>query len=271
MGRLLALENGVDISAIMILVLVRKFAWSLLPLGLLPSLLAIGDPLDDLEKVATEWAKTRGETVREETEWRTQRELLESLIKAQEEKIQPLEAKLETVKQKMAKEETENETLASRNAACVEQLKRFEGSIGVLDAELAKLRPLLPPRLSSALDLAYRSLANPALPANERMQLTLSVLNRCVQFSKILTCGDEIISIEGGTQKLLKTVYLGLSVGYAWDRVSGTAWTGHPASSGWKWELAPDAAAAVSAFITAYGDKAEPHYINLRAQTGHKL
>jgi hypothetical protein len=135
---------------------------------------------------------------------------------------------------------------------------------------LIQLRPLLPPRLSEALELPYRSLAGTELGPSERMQITMTVLNRCAQFNRLVTCGQEVVTIEGEPgPKSLEVIYWGLSRGYALDRAAGKVWLGAPGPKGWQWEAQPEAFPQVARLIAVYNDKAEPEFAAVPAKLGH--
>ncbi len=236
-------------------------------LGLALALRAENPSLDKLERLASEWIKVRSEISRLEEEWSLQRSLLESMIKLQDQRVEPLEMRREELKQRIEKARLDTESQSSKNADLHGQLKEFETSVINLDKKLIELRPKLPPRLSVALDLAYRSIGSEATPPSERMQLTMTILNRCLQFNRCVTCGDEVVAIPGEKEKLMKTVYLGLTVGYAWDCLSGKTWLGHATAAGWKWEFCAEAAQALPAFVAAHDDKAEPGFVGLPAET----
>jgi len=230
------------------------------------------EPLGTLEKVSSEWVKTRVETVRAETEWASQRELLGSMVKALEERARSLEEKRDLVKAKTAKDRSEVESMEATNSASAESLKTVEAGLKVMAEKLVQLRPQLPPRLSAALELPFRSIAESTLPPSERMQLTMTILNRCAQFNRTISSGDDVVAIDGEAKpKLLQTIYWGLSHGYAWDRTTGKTWIGSPKPNGWQWELCPQATKAVSALIATNSEKAEPEFVAVPARAGHSL
>jgi len=230
------------------------------------------EPLSSLEKVSSDWVKTRAETVRAETEWAAQRELLESMVRANEERAVVLEGKRGFLKANTAKDRSELNGMQATNQTSTEQLQGVETSLKALDEKLINLKEQLPPRLASALELPYRSLAEPNLAPGDRMQLTMTILNRCTQFNRTISCSEEIVTIAGEAQpKLLQTIYWGLSHGYAWDRATGKTWLGAPTPAGWRWATCPEAAKAVGVLIATYNEKAEPEFIAVPARAGHKL
>ena len=238
---------------------------------LLPASSAAGpDSIETVEKAAREWVNIRAETVRLESDWRTQHELLASMVAALGDRAQALEERRGNLMAKTARDRDEFEAMAAKNKAADDDLRAADAQLKTLDGKLVQLRPLLPPRLSAALELPFRSLGRPDLDPGERMQLTMAVLNRCVQFNRTITCGEEVLTVEGEPgARVLEVIYWGLSHGYALDRTAGKAWFGAPGAEGWRWTPCPDAARQVADLITIYNDKAEPDFIAVPGRLGH--
>ena len=230
------------------------------------------DPLAPGEKAAGEWIKTRLETTRIENAWTADRPLLESTVGGLKDRAQGLEEKRDLLKAKSAKDRGEIESMEGKNKAASDDLRAAETRLRALVGQLIELRPSLPPRLSEALEMSYKSLANPALPTGERMQLAMTVLNRCVLFDRTITSGEEVLSIDGDSgAKSLDVIYWGLSHGYALDRAAGKAWYGSPGPRGWQWEASPDGAKPVGRLIAIYNDKADPDFVAVPAMLRQPL
>lgn len=253
----------------------RRVRWLLLPALLIATLTRAepeADPLEPGEKAASEWIKIRLETARLESAWTSERPLLESTVNGLKDHAQSLEDKRVLLMATTAKDREEIETLQAKNKAAAEDLRAAEAGLQALAGKLNELRPALPPRLSDALDLSYRSLGNAKMSTGERMQLTVTMLNRCLQFKRTVTCGEEILTINGEEgAKSLEVIYWGLSHGYALDRVSGRAWYGSPGTHGWQWEARPEAVGAVTKLIAIYNDKADPDFVPVPATLGQPV
>ncbi len=230
------------------------------------------NPLEPGEKAAGEWIKVRLETARIEGDWLSSRPLLESTVNGLKDRADLLEEKRDHLKAKTAKDREEIDSLKEKNQAAAEDLKATEDRLGALSSKLIELRPMLPPRLSEALELPYRSISNPALGAGDRMQLVMTMLNRCALFNHTVTCGEEVLAIEGeqGT-KSLEVIYWGLAHAYALDRAAGKAWYGSPGPRGWQWEPRPEAVKSVTRLVAVYNDKADPDFVAVPASVGQPL
>ncbi len=247
--------------------LVRQPGWLLL--GLLVPFLAFADddPLRTAERAAEKWVDLRTANVRLESEWAAQKPLLESFTLALNNRIEALQTKKDFLAAKTAKDTDELGTLESANRAALADTQAAEARSKVIAAQLLQLRPALPPRLSAALEMSYRSLAKPDATVNERMQIAATVLARCGQFNRDISFGQEPLVVPGETgERVLEVIYWGLGQGYALDRSAGKAWVGRPESGTWTWKPAPDAVAAVTTLIAVQQDKADPRFVALPAQ-----
>jgi Protein of unknown function (DUF3450) len=251
--------------------IVSNTCW-VLCLTLLPLRVLAADSIESVEKAATEWVKTRAEAARLQSEWNSQQELLASTVKALNERAQTLEEKRDSLKAKTAKDRDEVETAQKKNLTAAADLQAAETHLTELRDRLIQLRPSLPPRLSEALELAYRSLAAADLGSSERMQATMTVLNRCVQFNRTITYTDEVLTLEGESgAKSYEVIYWGLSHGYALDRTARKVWLGSAGPKGWRWEAHAEAAPQVVDLIAVFKDKAEPEFAPVPAQLAHSF
>jgi FtsZ-binding cell division protein ZapB len=259
----------------MILPPARRYQLFLLPSLLLAATLGAApdtDPIEPGEKAASEWIRTRLETTRIEGEWTTDRPLLESTVNGLKERAQSLEEKRDLLRAKTAKDREDTEALESKNKAATDDLNAVGARLQTLVGQLGELRASLPPRLSEALDLSYRSLASTSLTAGERMQLAMTILNRCSLFNRTVTCGEEVLTVDGETGATsLDVIYWGLSHGYALDRAAGKAWYGSPGPHGWRWQPATEAARPIARLIAIYNDKADPDFVSVPAMLGQPM
>jgi hypothetical protein len=228
---------------------------------------AEAEPMVAVENAATEWVKMRAETVRVQDEWDAERGLLASTVQGFKERAEKLEAERDHLRAKTAEERDEIETLANKKEVGAADLAAAEGKLKALDLKLQALRPRLPPRLAEALELSFRSLTNPELSPGERMQLTMTVLNRCAQFNGTVNAGEEVLQFDGEpAPQAVEVIYWGLSHGYALDRATGKAWFGAPGAERWTWTANPAAVAPVEKLIAIYYDKHDPELVLVPAR-----
>jgi hypothetical protein len=225
------------------------------------------DPVETLEKAAGDWVKVRAETGRIESEWNSQQRLLQSMADALKDRADAAEATRDMLLAKTAKDRGDLADLDTAIKKSAAGLQDVEAHLKAMDARLPELRPSLPPRLNDALELPYRSLASTDLTVGERMQLTMAVLSRCIEFNRTITCDSEVLTLAAGQNpQLLEVIYWGLSHGYALDRASGKAWYGSPGPKGWQWEPIPDGAGKVAQLIAVYRGENEPRFVEVPAR-----
>lgn len=223
---------------------------------------AAADPLDEVDQSAREWIKLRVEATRLDTAWRSERELVESTVGALKERATQLEEKLELIRAKTAKDREDFAALRTKNKEAIDDLQAGEARLKALTDRLLVLRPSLPPRLAEALEMSYRSIAAPGLPFGERMQLAINVLNRCAQFNRMVTAGEDVLTLEGEPEaKSLEVIYWGLSHGYAIDRSAQKAWLGAPGPTGWRWEPRPEAFNGIAQLLAVARSQGDPDFV----------
>lgn len=245
----------------------RLFGGLLLPvLAPLPTF-GEDDALRTVEQAAEKWVDLRTATTRLETDWATQKPLLESFTRALADRIQALETKRDFLAAKTARDTEELAALESANRGALADIQAAETRVQAVTTQLLQLRAALPPRLSAALEMSYRSLAKPGAPVGERMQLATTVLARCLQFNRDISFGQEPLVLPGESgERVVEVIYWGLGQGYALDRNAGKAWVGRPENGAWAWTPRPEAVEAVAALIAIQQDKADPRFVPLPAQ-----
>lgn len=224
------------------------------------------DSLASADKAAHDWLTLRAETVRLDTEWRTQREVLASLAVTLGERAKLAEEKRDLAKAKAGQEAQDLDDLRAKNRAASDDLKSCDARLQSLSQRLLALRPKLPPRLSDALDLSYRTLGSATAATTERMQVAMNVLNRCAEFDREVSVSKDILTLDGEpADTYFEVIYWGLNRGYAIDRASHKAWLGTPGPERWEWQAKPDAYAAVVKLMAIASDQVEPDWVAVPA------
>ncbi len=225
------------------------------------------DPIEAVGKTASEWVNTRAETVRIETDWARNRALLTGTLAGLKDRAERLQEQRDQLLANTAEQRDEQTDLNARLTLARDNLKATEAGLQTLTERVLRLRPQLPPRLSDALDLSYRSLAGNEASPSERMQLVMTVLNRCAQFNLSITHGDETLTLPGEAgPKSVEVIYWGLSHGYALDRVAGRVWLGTPSTGTWAWAPLDGAAEAVKELMAIRRDEADPRIVTVPAR-----
>lgn len=228
------------------------------------TVLALATPLKQVQTAAAEWADLRSETTRLETEWMTEKALLTASVANLNSQADQLDLQHQSLVAATTKERQQLENLTAANQQRSEELTRASAHIEQLAAQLTALRPSLPPRLSAALDLPFRSIASPDLSPADRMRHTMAILNRCQQFDRTFVLAEEVLTTTPGeAPRLLEVVYFGLAQACALDRSAGEAFMGRPVQGEWQWENVPGLAEAATRLIAVRLDEIPPEFVNL--------
>ncbi len=235
--------------------------------GLAATAAHAADPIEEVGKTASEWVKTRAETVRLTTAWTQDRTMLAGTLEGLKDRATRLQEKRDHLLAATADERAEQATLTTKLAGSRDSLHETEARLQTLVDQVIHLRPMLPPRLSEALEMSYRSLAGKDASPGERTQWVFTILNRCAQFNLGITQGEEVLTLAGEPgAKSVEVIYWGLSHGYALDRAAGKVWLGSPGATGWQWEPLEGAAPAVSELIAIRRDQATPQLVLVPAR-----
>lgn len=221
--------------------------------------LAADEPVEAVQRAASEWARLRSEAVHLRRAWDEQRETLDASVVALQARLTTLTQERDALDAELRTASIHFEELEPRNAEAHAALDTAAQRLERLAQALVALRPFLPPRLSSGLELPYRSLQDPALGPAERTQHIITILNRCTAFNRVYTFGEAEIRAEDTAEtRLFEVLYAGLSHAYALDRARGVALFGHPGETGWVWESRPEAADATARLIAVFQEKRDP-------------
>lgn len=225
------------------------------------------DPIEEVGKTASEWVKTRAETSRLATAWTQDRQLLTSTTNGLKERTTQLTEKRDHLLAVTADERTEQANLAAKLTESRENLRATDARLLALTDRVLHLRPMLPPRLSEALEMSYRSLGNKEASSGERMQWVTTILNRCAQFNLSITQEEEVLTLAGEPgPKSVEVIYWGLSHAYALDRTTNKAWFGAPGASRWEWEPLAGTAPSIATLIAIRHDKDTPQLVTVPAR-----
>ncbi|MBT5902414.1 MAG: DUF3450 family protein [Opitutaceae bacterium] len=228
---------------------------------------AFANPLTDLQKSAAKWSQIRSETSRLESDWVAERSVLKASISGLNIEADQLELEQRALASEAQKHTEEINALTARNQANDAAIAQTVDRLATLSGELIALRPALPPRLSHALDLPFRTIAQDDLKPADRMRHTMAILNRCQQFDQTFVMTEEVLPVEkGGEDRLLEIVYWGLSQACALDRSANETFIGRPVDGVWRWVPAPGLAEAAAKLIAVRQDEVPPDFVTLPFQ-----
>ncbi len=234
-------------------------AW-LLPFSAIP-MLGI-EAMDSIHESARKWIDIRLETSQLQTDWLWQKNLLGSMQEALEFKVSQFEEREALLVAQMATEKQKVEQTREQVKQLREELATLEEHNQQMIEKLQSLKMFLPSTLSDSLELAFSSLSDPALSTGEKMQLVVTILNRCTQFNDKITYG-EVIAPSSTEEKehVLCVLYWGLSHAYALDQETGDTYLGKPVEKGWNWIPSPGLESEVRRLIDIFNEESDPDLV----------
>jgi hypothetical protein len=225
-----------------------------------------GDAIDETRSIVSKWAATQEIVFRERKAWQQEKEILVARIELVEREIADLERKLEDSRKAAAEASATyggllrgKEEVARSAATLSERLAGFE-------AEVRKLRPVLPEPLREKVDPLYRRVpedpATTKVSLAERFQNVLGILNEINRLHGEITLTHEIRPLSDGKPSEVKTVYVGLGQAF-YVSASGEAGVGRPGPEGWQWRPANELARNIGTMIQILQNKAKPVFVSL--------
>jgi len=216
-----------------------------------------------VRELVDQWAQLRQETVQLEEDWEWKRGIIENNTHALQERQETIRKEVALIEATSSSELRQLDELQDKATDAQTSLNEMSEALETVSAQLLELRPQLPPRLSRALELPFLSLGDDALPPGERMQLVITVFNRCAEFNKSVQLSQEPVVVDSGEEIMLEVLYWGLAQAYALDRQAGTAYRGFPENGTWVWVSEPGIAGKVAQAIDIFNEDQDPSFVTL--------
>jgi hypothetical protein len=224
-------------------------------------------PLAETRSTLEKWVETRQLISKTRSDWQSDKEMLEQTIRLFERELGSVEdqmAKLGTNSTQVAKERAQAETLLQTSNAALDRAKQFASGF---EAQLAGLTPRWPVPLQEILkSLLNRIPADPAqtkMPATERIQVIVGILNELDKFNNGVSIFSEKRKNSKGEEVAVETVYVGLGAAYFVDGAGDFAGTGWPGPKGWEWAVKPEVASSVRQVIRIYRNEQPARFVAL--------
>ncbi len=225
------------------------------------------DSLESVQETARKWIDLRLESSELESDWAWQKGLMESMRDTLLYRIEQSEQEKTLIIAQNVSRNAEAEQARERIAELEKELATLELHNEALIGKLQSLRDFLPPRLSDSLDLAYTSIADPDLSTGEKLQLLVTILNRCMQFNNRITYSEEIFNTDTGTQKhVVQVLYWGLSHAYALNRETSETYLGKPTERGWHWTPIAGMSPEIIRLIDVFKEAIDPELVSVPVQ-----
>ena len=103
------------------------------------------------------------------------------------------------------------------------------------------------------------------MPATERAQVIVGILNELDKFNNAVTIFSEKRNNGKGEEVAVETVYVGLGAAYFVNDAGDFAGSGTPGADGWEWTARSELASPVREVIRIYRNEQPARFISLPA------
>jgi septal ring factor EnvC (AmiA/AmiB activator) len=225
--------------------------------------------LAETRSTLEKWVETRQLISRTRSDWQSDKEMLEQ-------NIQLFERELKSVEEQMRKVDTNNVQVEKERAQAEAGLKSSNASLesarqfaAGFESQIGRLVPQLPAPLQDLLKPSLARMptnaASTRMPATERLQVIVGVLNELDKFNNSVSIFGEKRKNQKGEEVAVETVYVGLGTAYFVNDAGDFAGAGAPGPDGWEWSIKPELAASVREVIHIYRNERPARFVPLPA------
>lgn len=236
---------------------------------LLPSLMLITSvaaqaesdvKIDTTRTTLEKWVETRQVIAKEKADWKLGREMLNDRIQIVQREITTLRERISEAERSVAEADKKRAELQRDNDALKQTATTLTTTVATLEGRTKDLLQRLPDPLRDRVKpLSQRLPDKPdetKLSLAERFQNVVGVLNEVNKFQREITLTSEVRSLPDGTATEVTTLYVGIGQGYYVSANQQHAGIGMPSATGWTWQPANNAAAAIhNAIAIAKGEQ----------------
>ena len=245
-----------------------QMKWRVFCLGLLLTALARAAELSDVRDVVARWVETEKAVSAAESGWKVEEQSLRDLIRFAGRERDELEGRIEefnrtatAADQERMRLEEEDEALVLKSEWIVEFLTRTEPRLRALDQRL-------PPPLRAILAPSFQKLpadSRTGQGVGERMQTVVVILNAIQKFDRGTPYLDTEVREDGkGGKAEVRTLYLGLGVGYYLRESDGDAGFLKPGPDEWTTVSRPELSDVIrKVMAVAEGESLEADFFPL--------
>ncbi|MEM9080710.1 MAG: DUF3450 family protein [Verrucomicrobiota bacterium] len=204
----------------------------------------------ELKTTIEQWMEVMEKTQQLEGRWANDQKVLQDTILGLEGMIQQTEKDIEEVQLRLDSADLDSKAKLEQQESYHRAREAFRDGLEPLEAEVAKVVPLLPQfyiggedgsaKLKSAIEkLREHRTAEPdekaKLGLNGRMQPLVQILLDAERFNSRLWAVSHPLSVDG-TDKQMNVLYFGLSSAFAVDEGGTVALKGTSSATGWSFE-----------------------------------
>lgn len=212
-----------------------------------------------------EWIRVEQEIVAERTDWMRDRELLHQEIQLLRQELKAVEEQIEAAEDTATRTERRRLELVVTRDQLIETGRILRRHLQEETSRLLESRASLPPPLREETEPLIRRLSQAAADSSssigEGIQALIAVLHRLQRFDQTVTVETRLLDLPGGDRREVRTIYLGLSIGYFVDDEGQRAGFGQAEDGDWQWTSRDDLGPDVKRLIEVARQESEPAFV----------
>jgi DNA gyrase/topoisomerase IV subunit A len=217
-----------------------------------------------------QWVQTRQLISKTRSDWDADKETLGQTVALYERELKSLADQRANVSTNHVQVEKERLAATAQQAELEAAVATTRTLVIALEKRLQELAPTFPPPLADKLSAALKRIPadseNTKMPALERMQNLVGILNEADKFNAAITVVSEVQKNPSGAEVQVETLYLGLAQAFFVDKAGEYAGTGTPAATGWQWTPNNQLASRIQKSIAMYKNATPADFVNLPVQ-----
>ncbi len=222
-----------------------------------PFIVAAEQP--DLPKTRStleQWVEFRKLISEEQSLWRAERESIVSSIDLIKSEMERLDADMKRLDEGETEADKERGRLVDENNALKQAASSVVTVIAELEARVVELHDMFPIELKNRVLPLYTRIPRKGhstrAGTGERLQNVVGILSQVEQFNRTITLSKEMQKMPSGETAQVKTIYLGLGVGFFVNESGTYGGILTPAKGGWlvteRRDLAPEIRRAIGVY-----------------------
>ncbi len=200
-----------------------------------------------------EWVDTRESISKRRSDWNVQKQIILNKIELLENEIENLQESIDDALSTANAATDQRSELNSREAELRQALRVVTTRLPEYEAQIQRYVDYFPEPLLSQIDTLVQALPknrgpNTNTSAGNRLAVIVGILNEVDKFNKTIKLTRNVREIAG-TNRQVKTVYLGNAIAFYSDEEGINAGIGKPARNGWEWTERNDIAPQIARMV----------------------
>lgn len=233
----------------------------------LPSVHSAEPDLAKTRSALEKWVEFRKLISEEEHTWRAEKESIISSVDLIKSEIERLDSEMAQLDEGVTQADRERAQLNDENTELKQASLSVSGVIVALEARIVEIHDMFPPDLKNKVQPLFLRIpkrgATTRAGTGERLQNVVGILSEVEKFHRAITLTKEMQKLPGGETAQVKTIYLGLGVGYFVNEAGTYGGILTPAKGEWTATIRADIAPAIRRAIGVYENDVLAEFVGL--------